>query len=239
MIEARFASNPIVPLRTFRRRSLTLANIQSTAVGAVVFGSYFFVSLYLQDVKHYSPLQTGLAFLPMGLMTFAGALVASRLVNRLGIMRQLVIAPLVTAAAVFWLSHLTADSSYSGSMLVPLLLVGTSIGVTFVPMTMAATMGVPAAEAGLASGLLNTSRQLGAALGLAILASIATAATRRSLDMGGAELAALTHGYTLGFLVIAAISVLGALSAAFLNIGTPPQSVGGEANDESHVIDIG
>jgi predicted MFS family arabinose efflux permease len=83
----------------------TLANIQSTAVGAVVFGSYFFVSLYLQDVKHYSPLRTGLAFLPMGLMTFAGALVASRLVNRLGIRRQLVIAPLVTAAAVFWLSQ--------------------------------------------------------------------------------------------------------------------------------------
>ena len=154
-------------------------------------------------------------------MTFAGALVASRLVNRLGIRRQLVIAPLVTAAAVLWLSHLTADSSYSGSMLVPLLLVGTSIGVTFVPMTMAATMGVPPAEAGLASGLLNTSRQLGGALGLAIPATIATAATRRSLHFGGADLAALTHGYTLGFLVIAAISILGALSAAFLNIGTP------------------
>jgi predicted MFS family arabinose efflux permease len=88
----------------------------------VVFGSCFFVSLYLQDVKHYSPPRTGLAFLPMGLMTFAGALVASRLVNRLGIRRQLVIAPLVTAAAVFWLSHLTADPGYSGSLLVPLLL---------------------------------------------------------------------------------------------------------------------
>jgi EmrB/QacA subfamily drug resistance transporter len=220
VIEARFASNPIVPLATFRRRSLTLANIQSTAVGAVVFGSYFFVSLYLQDVKHYSPLRTGLAFLPMGLMTFAGALVASRLVNRLGIKRQLVIAPLVTAAAVFWLSRLTPNSGYSGSLLVPLLLVGASIGVTFVPMTLAATMGVPAAEAGLASGLLNTSRQLGGALGLAVLATIATAATRRSSHFGGTELAALTHGYSLGFLVIAAISALGALSAAFLAAGT-------------------
>jgi EmrB/QacA subfamily drug resistance transporter len=239
VIEARFASNPIVPLRTFRRRSLTLANIQSTIVGAVVFGSYFFVSLYLQDVKHYSPLRTGLAFLPMGLMTFAGALMASHLANRLGIRRQLVIAPLVTAAAIFWLSRLSADSTYSGSLLVPLLLVGASIGVTFVPMTLAATMGVPPAEAGLASGLLNTSRQLGGALGLAVLATIATAATRRSLDTGGDELAALTHGYTLGFLVIAAISVLGALSAAFLNIGTPPPSTGGEASDESHFVEVG
>lgn len=235
VIEARFASNPIVPLRTFRRRSLTLANLQSTVVGAVVFGSYFFVSLYLQDVKHYSPLRAGLAFLPMGLMTFAGALVASRLVNRLGIRRQLVIAPLVTAAAVFWLSRLTADSSYSGSLLVPLLLVGASVGVTFVPMTLAATMGVPPAEAGLASGLLNTSRQLGGALGLAILATIATAATRRSLGFGGTELAALTHGYTLGFLVIAALSALGALSAAFLSAG-PPSPSGG---DESHFVEVG
>ena len=77
VIEGRFASNPIVPLRTFRRRTLTLANVQSTVVGAVVFGCYFFLSLYLQEVKHYSPLQAGLAFLPMGLMTFGGALVAS------------------------------------------------------------------------------------------------------------------------------------------------------------------
>jgi hypothetical protein len=83
-------------------------------------------------------------------------------------------------------------------------------------MTLAATMGVPAAEAGLASGLLNTSRQLGGALGLAVLATIATAATRRALDFGGTDLAALTHGYSLGFLVIAAISALGAVSAAFL-----------------------
>jgi predicted MFS family arabinose efflux permease len=118
VIEGRFASNPIVPLRTFRRRTLTLANVQSTVVGAVVFGCYFFLSLYLQDVKHYSPLRAGLAFLPMGLMTFGGALAASRLVQRLGIRLQLVIAPLVTAAAaVFWLSRLTADSNYPGSLL--------------------------------------------------------------------------------------------------------------------------
>jgi fucose permease len=148
----------------------------------VVFGCYFFLSLYLQDVKHYSPLRAGLAFLPMGFMTF-GALAASRLVWRLGIRLQLVIAPLVTAA-VFWLSRLTTDSSYLGSLLVPLLLVGASIGVTFVPLTMAATMGVPPAESGLASGLLNTSRQVGGALGLAVLATIATAAAHRAAGRG-------------------------------------------------------
>ena len=225
LIEARYAASPIVPLRTFRRRSLTLANLVSTAVGAVVFASYFFLSLYLQDVKHYSPLRAGLAFLPMGLMTFGGALAASRLVNRIGIRRQLVIAPLVTAAAVLWLSELTTHSSYLGSLFVPLLLLGASIGVTFVPMTMAATMGVPPAEAGLASGLLNTSRQLGGALGLAALATVAAAATRHQLGEGGAQLAALTHGYTRAFLVIAVISGLGALSAVFLGHSTRPESV--------------
>ena len=238
VIEARFASNPIVPLRTFRRRTLTLANAQSTIVGAVVFGCYFFLSLYLQEVKHYSPLRAGLAFLPMGLMTFGGALVASRLVRRLGIRRQLAIAPLVTAVAVFWLSRLDADSSYLGSLLTPLLLVGASIGVTFVPLTLAATMGVPPAESGLASGLLNTSRQVGGALGLAVLATIATAATHRAAGQGATRLAALTHGYTRGFLVIAALSVLGAACAAFLSTGTPGQGTGGEAPGESQLVEV-
>jgi EmrB/QacA subfamily drug resistance transporter len=197
LIEGRVAQSPIVPLRTFRRRSLSLANIQAMTVGLVVFGNYFFLSLYLQDVKHYSPLRTGLAFLPIGLTTFGGALVASRLVYRLGIRRQMIIAPLVTAAAACWLSQLGAESGYVTSMLAPLLLAGASIGVTFVPITMAATMGVPPAEAGLASGLLNTSRQLGGALGLAVLAAIASAVTRHDAMRGNAAVAAaLSHGYS-------------------------------------------
>jgi predicted MFS family arabinose efflux permease len=238
VIEGRFASNPIVPLRTFRRRTLTLANVQSTLLGAVVFGCYYFLSLYLQEVEHYSPLRAGLAFLPMGLMTFGGALVASRLVRRLGIRLQLVIAPLVTAAAVFWLSRLNAGSGYPGSLLAPLLLVGASIGVTFVPLTMAATMGVPPAESGLASGLLNTGRQVGGALGLALLATIATAATHRAAGHGASHLAALTHGYTRGFLVIAALSVLGAVCAAFLGASTPGQGRGAEARGESQLVEV-
>jgi predicted MFS family arabinose efflux permease len=225
--------------RLQRGTVLAVASIsQFMVVLDVTIISYFFLSLYLQNVKHYSPLRAGLAFLPMGLMTFAGALVASRLVKRLGIRRQLVIAPLVTAAAVFWLSHLTAHSSYRGSLLVPLLLVGASIGVTFVPMTMAATMGVPPAESGLASGLLNTSRQVGGALGLAVLATIATAATHHADGLGAPHLVALTQGYTRGFLVIAAISVLGAVSAAFLSASTPCQDGRAAAPDESQLIEV-
>jgi EmrB/QacA subfamily drug resistance transporter len=231
-IEARFASNPIVPLQTFRRRTLTLANLQSTAVGAVVFGNYYFLSLYLQDVKGYSPLWSGMAFLPVGLMTFAGALIASRLVHRVGVRNQLVAAPLVTAAAALWLSQLSDRSSYSGSLFVPMLLIGLSVGVTFVPMAMAATAGVASSEAGLASGLLNTSRQLGGALGLAVLATVATAATQSELGSGAPSLAAITNGYTRAFLVIAFISVLGAVGAAFLRTDAPVESQGGGAPDE-------
>jgi EmrB/QacA subfamily drug resistance transporter len=219
LIEARFASSPIVPLRVFRRRSLSVANVLSTTVGLVVFGNYFFLSLYLQDVKHYTPLRAGLAFLPIGLTTFAGALVASRLVHRLGIRRQLIIAPLITAAAGYWLSQLSPDSSYFGSLFVPLLLAGASIGVTFVPMTMAATTGVPPAEAGLASGLLNTSRQLGGALGLAVLATIASVAARHQAAHGAAAVAALNYGYTRAFLIISVVAAAGAVTAVFLHPG--------------------
>jgi sugar phosphate permease len=125
-----------------------------------------------------------------------------------------------------------------GSLLVSLLLVGASIGVTFVPLTMAATMGVPPAESGLASGLLNTSRQVGGALGLAVLATIATAATHRAAGRGAPHLAALTQGYTRGFLVIAVVSVLGAVCAAFLGTSTPGQGTGGEVSGESQLVEV-
>jgi EmrB/QacA subfamily drug resistance transporter len=179
LIEARFAPSPIVPLRTFRRRSLSVANVLSTTVGLVVFGNYFFLSLYLQDVKHYTPLRAGLAFLPIGLTTFAGALIASRLVHRLGIRRQLIIAPLITAAAVYWLSQLSPGSSYFGSLFVPLLLAG--------------------------------------ALGIAVLATIASVATRHQAAHGATAAAALNHGYTRAFLVISAAAAAGAVTAVFLH----------------------
>jgi EmrB/QacA subfamily drug resistance transporter len=223
-IEARVASNPIVPLRTFRRRSLSVANLLSTAVGASVFGTYFFVSLYLQQVRHYSPLQAGLAFLPIGLFTLVGALLASRLVRRVGIRPQLVLAPLLTAAAVIAMSFIGPHAGYVTALLIPLAVAGLGIGLSFVPMTLAATMGVPTSEAGLASGLLNTSRQLGGALGLAALATVSEAAAKTELAHGATTAAALTHGYGRALLIAGLISIAGALSALFLgdSVQLPP-----------------
>jgi predicted MFS family arabinose efflux permease len=215
-IEARVASNPIVPLRTFRRRSLSVANLLSTAVGAVVFGTYFFISLYLQQVRDYSPLHAGLAFLPIGLFTLVGALIASRLVRRIGIRPQLVLAPWLTAAAVIALSFIGPHSGYVTALLIPLVVAGLGIGLSFVPMTLAATMGVPTHEAGLASGLLNTSRQLGGALGLAALAAVSAAAARTQLAHGATTAAALTHGYRRALLIAGLVSIAGGISALFL-----------------------
>lgn len=224
VIEARIAANPIVPLRTFRRRSLSVANLLSTAVGAVVFGTYFFVSLYLQQVRHYSPLHAGLAFLPIGVFTLFGALIASRLVRRLGIRPQLVIAPLLTAGAVIALSSIGPHSTYATALLIPLVLAGLGIGLSFVPMTLAATMGVPTHEAGLASGLLNTSRQLGGALGLAALTAVSAAAAKTALAHGTAVWGALSDGYGRALLIAGLVSIAGGISALFLggSVQLPP-----------------
>jgi EmrB/QacA subfamily drug resistance transporter len=223
-IEAWGVSNPIVPLRTFRRRSLSVANLLSTVVGAVVFSIYFFVSLYLQEVRHYSPLQAGMAFLPIGLCTLVGALCASRLVRHIGIRIQLVLAPLITAAAVIAMSFIGPHSDYVTALLIPLLVAGLGIGLTFVPMTIAATAGVPPHEAGLASGLINTSRQLGGALGLAALTAISTTVAKSHLAHGGTLAAALSHGYGRALLIAGLVSLAGALSSFFLgdSVQLPP-----------------
>jgi EmrB/QacA subfamily drug resistance transporter len=217
LIEARYARSPIVPLGTFRRRSLSVANAISAALGAVVFGMYYFLSLYLQEVRHYSPLRAGLAFLPIGVATFAAALAAGRLVRHLGVRRQLILAPLLSLGAALWLSQISPGTGYFPGLLAPLLLAGIGIGSTFVPLTLAATAGVPPSESGLASGLLNTSRQKGGAIGLAVLATIAASASRHQVAAGHAHAGALTHGYALAFLIIGAISAAGVLTACLLN----------------------
>jgi EmrB/QacA subfamily drug resistance transporter len=224
LIEARYARAPIVPLQTFRRRSLSLANIVSTAIGAGVFGMYFFMSLYLQQVKGYSPLRAGMAFLPIGLATFTAAVAASRLVRHLGVRRQLLIAPLLSLGGAIWLSQINPGTSYFPGLFVPLLVSGVGIGSTFVPLTLAATAGVPPSESGLASGLLNTSRQMGGALGLAVLATVAASASRHQLAQGRPVADALTHGYALAFLVIAAIFAASATTAFLLERGDTPSN---------------
>lgn len=214
-IEGRFAKAPLVPLRIFASRMLSAANVVMLMIGAGIFSMWFFLSLYLQQVLDYSPIRAGLTFLPMTLCIVAGSAFASRAVTRIGVKPLLVTGMAMLAAGLALFSGLSADGTYLGEVLVPGLLVGLGIGLAFVPVTIAAVAGVAEREAGLASGLVNTSRLVGGALGLAILAALATSRTNADLRHGGSGVhamqVALTNGFQLAFVVAAAFAVIGLL----------------------------
>jgi predicted MFS family arabinose efflux permease len=212
-IEGRFAARPLMPLRIFRSRPLSGANAVVFLLGAGMFGMWFFVSLYLQQVLGYSPLEAGLAFLPMTLTIIVGSTVASRLTSRRGAKPLLVGGMTLQAIGLLLFSGISPHGSYVSDVLAPSLLVAAGIGTAFVPVTITAVGGVAPGEAGLASGLVNTSRQMGGALGLAILATVATA---RTASFGGHSAAALTAGYQRAFEIGAGFAIAGALVALFV-----------------------
>jgi EmrB/QacA subfamily drug resistance transporter len=215
LIEGRFASAPLMPLRIYASRALSAANVVVLLVGGATFGMWFFVSLYLQQVLGYSPIRAGLAFLPMTLCIVIGSTLASRLVIRVGAKPLLVTGMLLQTAGLLLFSGVPVDGTYVSNILLASLLVAIGIGFSFVPATISAVAGVKPAEAGLASGLVNTSRMFGGALGLAVLAAIATSQTNSDLRQGSAAHAALTSGFELAFVVAAAFAFLGALVALF------------------------
>ncbi len=204
VIESRIAAHPLVPLRVFQLRSISAANGIAVTIGTALFGLFFFLSLYLQQVNSYGPLKAGFAFLPAALSTMSGSLAGTRLVTRLGVRRQLVIGPLLAAAGLVWLSQLSAGDGYLAHVFGPLVLIGVGLGMSFVPMTIAATADVPMHQAGLASGLINTTRQIGGAVGLAVMATVAAGAS------------SATAGYDRAFAMGAAAMVIGAALALVL-----------------------
>jgi EmrB/QacA subfamily drug resistance transporter len=212
-IEGRFAKAPLMPLRIYRSRTLSAANVVVLLVGGATFGMWFFVSLYLQQVLGYTPIRAGLAFLPMTLSIVISSTIASRLVIRVGAKRLLVAGMLLQTVGLLLFSGVAADGSYVGNILAPSLLVAIGIGFAFIPATISAVAGVASDEAGLASGLVNTSRLFGGALGLAILAALATARTNSDLHHTAFH-QALTSGFRLAFVVAAVFALVGGLVAA-------------------------
>jgi EmrB/QacA subfamily drug resistance transporter len=230
-IEGSFAKAPLVPLRVFRSRTLTASNVIVLLLGAAVFGMWFFVSLYLQQVLGFTPIQAGLAFLPMTLSIALFSVLASRLVRRFGAKRMLVVGMSLQTIGLLVFTDVSVGGSYLGNVLVPSLIVAVGMGMAFVPVTITAVAGVAPQEAGLASGLVNTSRMFGGALGLAILAAVATARTNNDLHHTVVTThslhVALTDGFQLAFIVAAAIALAGALVALFAlpnSIRTSPQA---------------
>ncbi len=220
-IEARFSRRPLVPLAIFAGRVLSAANVCVFFMGSAVFAMWYFVSLYLQQVLGFSPIQAGLAFLPMTLAIAAASTVAGRLTSRIGPGRVLAGGMSLIAVGMLAFSFVDADGSYLGDVLVPGVLTATGIGFSFVPVTIAALAGVEGGQAGLASGLVNTSRQFGGSLGLAVLATVASTTTRHAAESGPV---ALTAGFHSAFLVGAAFALAGAVTAA-VALGRLPRPV--------------
>jgi EmrB/QacA subfamily drug resistance transporter len=216
--------NPLMPLRIWSSRTLTTANTVVLMLGGASFSMWFFLSLYLQQVRGDSPIATGLAFLPMTLCIVAGAMIASRLVARVGARALLVAGMLSLTAGLALYTQLSPGGSYWSTMLWPSLLAAIGIGVAFTPAAISGVAGVAPDEAGLASGLVNTARMFGGALGLAVLATLATAHTTADLHAGVAAHQALTDGFHLAFLIGAAMSLVGAAVAAGLPSGEPARA---------------
>ena len=207
-IQAKIASHPLMPLSLFRSRPLSAANLTMFLVGAGFFAMWFFLTLYLQVVHGYGPLKAGLLFMPMGLTIVVGAQASVRLVGRFGSGAVLMGALLVAAGGFFWISQLHASSTYLAGVLPGTTLTSLALGLSFTPLAQIATSGVAPQMAGLASGMLNTSRQVGGSIGLAALATVA-AARAKDLRHSTAVKQALTSGYDRAFLVAAVLMLAG------------------------------
>jgi EmrB/QacA subfamily drug resistance transporter len=207
---------PLMPLTIFRLRTLRGADTVALLIGMSLYGMFFFVSLYMQQVLHYSALKAGIAYLPLAVGIILSAGLASAGVTRFGFKPVLLSGLLLIAGGLFWFSRLPVHGSFTADLLGPSLLAAVGLGFSFVPVTIAAVTGTRPHEAGLASGLVNTAQQVGGALGLAILATVANSETRSLLHGGHGAALALTRGFDRGFAVGSAIALLGALATVVL-----------------------
>jgi predicted MFS family arabinose efflux permease len=235
LIETRTAE-ALMPLHIFANRNRSGVYAMMLCIGTAMFSMFFFLTQFLQNVLGWSAIRTGVGFLPMTLGIIAAAVLASRLIGRIGIRLPLLIGPAAATVGIELLTRLTIHSGY-GQIVVPLLIVSIGMGLSFVPLTLAAVSGVEPHEAGLASALLNTTQQVGGALGLAILSTISIDAYKSKLSSlssaahGASRQAmniATTHGYTTAFQVGAFIAFAGLLISAI--VIRAPKELGSDAN---------
>jgi EmrB/QacA subfamily drug resistance transporter len=208
-VEQRVASAPLVPLSIFRLAQLRSANLVVMLMYAALFSMFFFITLYLQQVLGDDPLQAGLSFLPITLAVFTGSSLAPRLVGRLGLRAVVALGLILATAALMLLTAVRPGGAYVSGVLPGGVLAGLGMGLALVSSTIAATQGVPRAQSGLASGLLNMSRLFGGALGLAVLSTIAATGAHAASPAQG-----MTDGFGMAFRVGAAICLVAAAVAA-------------------------
>jgi EmrB/QacA subfamily drug resistance transporter len=213
--EAR-AKDPLMPFSIFRLRTLVGANIAGLVMGTAMFGMFLMLTLYMQQVLGYSPLRTGFGYLAVAGTAIVWSALAAQLVNRVGVKPVLVVGMTTLTAGLIYFSQVSVGGSYLGDLLPGFLLISIGIGFSFVPISIAALAGVRHSEAGLASGLINTSQQIGGALGIAALSSIATSTTSNELSSGTRAASALTDGFQNAFVAGGIVASVGILVALFV-----------------------
>jgi predicted MFS family arabinose efflux permease len=230
VIETR-SKHALLPIRVLRSRDRSGAYLISLCVGTALFGMFFFLTIFVQNVWGYSPLKSGIAYLPMMIMVMAASAVASQLIGRIGARPLLIGGSAVAAGGMFWLSRLSEHSSYAGGLLGPMLVTAVGMGMLFVPMSLVSLVKVANDDSGVASSLLNTGQQVGGSIGLAVLGTVAWSAVASNLRSAAATAThsgaaahlskaqaaaaqtamtnhALAYGFSRGFVVSAIIGLL-------------------------------
>jgi predicted MFS family arabinose efflux permease len=230
-IEA-LSRQPLMPLQIFANRNRSGAYALSLAIGATLSGKLFLLTLFLQNVLGFSPLQAGLAFLPTAAGVVVGAGITSRLIGRIGPRPPMTIGPLLVALGLFWLSGVSVDATYVSQVLGPLLALSVGLGMVFVSTSVVAISGVRPSESGLASALLNVGRQLGGSLGIAVLGTVAATVSKNQLATGPLTRAAVNQsvaaGYATAFEIASVIAFTGFL-VALVAIGGGRTAISAEA----------
>jgi EmrB/QacA subfamily drug resistance transporter len=211
----RRTADPLVPFSFFRLRTVVGANIAGLILGTAIFAMFLMLTLYMQQVLHYSAMKTGVAYLAVAGTAIFWSALAAQLVTRVGVKPVLVAGMTALSAGLLYFTQVSVGGSYVGDLLPGFLLVAVGLGFSFVPISIAALAGVHPSEAGLASGLINTSQQIGGALGIAALSAIATSTTDDRIGSGSAVSSALTDGFRSAFVGAAAIALVGVLIALF------------------------
>jgi EmrB/QacA subfamily drug resistance transporter len=212
----RRAAEPLVPASFLRLRTVVGANVAGLILGTAIFAMFLMLTLYMQQVLGYSAMKTGLAYLAVAGTAIFWSALAAQLVTRIGVKPVLAIGMTALSAGLVYFTQVSVGGSYLGDLLPGFLLIGVGLGFSFVPISIAALAGVQPAEAGLASGLINTSQQIGGALGIAALSAIATSTTSNSLGDGSALPVALTDGFQVAFIAAAGVAILGILVSLFV-----------------------
>jgi EmrB/QacA subfamily drug resistance transporter len=244
VVESR-SKEPVLPLSIFRNRSLSGANVVGFLVGAGVFSMFLFLSFYMQGILGYSALRTGLYYVPFGLVIIVAAGVSQMLVTKVGIRSVMAAGLLMVAAAQLWFSRAPIGGHYVLDLLPGFVVGAIGLGFAFVPDAIAALQGVPPERSGVASGLINTSQQIGGALGVAVLLTVAVSRTNHLIavaaDPGslGTKVSATLGGYHMAFLVGAAMSVLGFLATMLFIRPTVGTDLDAELEAMGRRLDVG